>query len=182
MSDLILVDRTILKPDATLSVVHVAGRPHCNMLEDVVRPAGQYVKNQTAVAAGRYPLGLRNSPAFSDSYYTRDNQHLISRDEWKKLPVAQQKLYHEHDAIWVMGELKDRLVLHHWGNTNIDTRACGLIGSGFGQLAVKNPEQGGRVTTLTAVLTSRRTYIAYYALVAPAIRQGGQFVTYRNSF
>jgi hypothetical protein len=182
MPDLVVVDRIALKADATLSQVYVQGQPLFKMLEDVVRPAGQHVKNETAIDAGRYPLGLRHSPAFSDSYYTKDDLHLIPRDEWKKLTLAQQALYHEHDTIWVMGKVKDWFVLHHWGNTNIDTRACGLIGTSFGLLKIKNPERAGKVMMMTAVLASRTAYVKYYALVAPLIRAGGQFVEYRNSF
>ena len=171
MADLIIVDRINLEADATRSMVYVGGKPLFKMLEDVVRPAGVKVKDKTAIPEGRYLLGLRDSPKFSKDYYTSDNVNLIERKVWEGLSAVKRALYRPHETIWVMNVPNFQYILHHWGNTQFDTDGCGIIGTSFGKLGVN-----------TAVLASRAAYVKYYALVAQAIRKGGQYVTYQNSF
>lgn len=46
----------------TLGELYLNGKFFCWTMEDEVRPAGQYVKHETAIAAGRYPVTVEKSP------------------------------------------------------------------------------------------------------------------------
>jgi hypothetical protein len=82
----------------TIGELHYNGKFFCYTLEDVVRPAGQHVADQTAIPAGTYPVTIERSPAF---------RILTPR---------------------LGGKLAGRGVLLHAGNTAKDTRGCILVG------------------------------------------------------
>lgn len=82
----------------TLGELSLNGKFLCWTLEDVVRPAGQFVPEQTAIAAGHYPVTLEKSPS---------------------LRVLTPRLG---------GALAGRGVLIHWGNGAKDTKGCILVG------------------------------------------------------
>jgi hypothetical protein len=171
--DLLLVDRIDKQKDSTRSLISIQGvLSEFKALEDIVRPDGApKVHGQTAIPADRYLLAMRFSPKFSHEYYTKDDINLIARKDWEKLSKGERDKYHMHDVIWVTGVKNFEFILLHWGNTAADTDGCLIIGSAFGKLGVNS-----------AVLASRAAYIKFYAKVAPLVRQGGQYITYRNSF
>lgn len=172
MSDLLLVDRINADDDSTRSLIYIQGEPtDFKSLEDKVRIGQAKIKHETAIPAGRYPLALYDSPRFAREYYTKDDVNIIPRKEWEKLTKATQALYHRHAVIWVKNVPGFEYILIHWGNTSADTDGCLLVGSSFGKLG-NNP----------AVLASRDAYVKFYAIVAPLVRAGGQFIEYRNSF
>ena len=125
---------------------------------------------ETCVPVGVYQLGLRQSLRFSTTFYTRDEVTLISREDYLRLPTAQQVGYKPHELIWVKGALEKRLILLHWGNTDDDTEGCYVVG-----------EKHGLVNGQMGVLNSRRTYVRLYASIVQAIRAGGQRIEYRQA-
>ena len=82
----------------TIGALSFNGKFFCYTLEDVVRPAGQYVAEQTAIAAGRYPVTLTVSP---------------------RLRILTPRL---GGAVAGLGYLL------HVGNTAKDTKGCILVG------------------------------------------------------
>jgi hypothetical protein len=82
----------------TIGELHYNGKFFCYTLEDVVRPAGQHVADQTAIAAGKYPITIERSPS---------------------LRILTPRLG---------GAVAGRGVLMHVGNTAKDTRGCILVG------------------------------------------------------
>lgn len=170
MNHLLTVNRSPSAADWTLSRLFVRGKDFCAGIEDEARPTGKEVYGETCVPLGVYPLGLRQSPKFSTSFYTRDGVNLIERAAWLQLKSTEKLLYKPHDLIWVKGSLEKRLILLHWGNTDDDTDGCYIVG-----------ESHGKIGTQAAVLNSRRTYIKVYAAVVAAIRAGNQFIEYRKA-
>ncbi len=169
--DLLFVDRIELNPDSTRSKLYVLGKETTyRTIEDIVR-LGEKVHGETAIPAGRYLLGFYDSPKFAKSYYTKDDINLLDRKVWQKLSVGERAKYHPHKVIWVKNVPGFQYILIHWGNTAFDTDGCLIVGSSFGKVGV-NP----------AVLASRDAYVKLYAQVAEKIRQGNQYITYRNSF
>jgi hypothetical protein len=82
----------------TIGQLSLNGKFFCYTLEDVVRPAGEHVANETAILAGTYPVTIERSPAF---------RILTPR---------------------LGGALAGRGVLIHAGNSAVDTRGCILVG------------------------------------------------------
>ena len=82
----------------TIGELFFNGKFFCYTLEDVVRPAGQHVANETAIPAGTYPVSIERSPSF---------RMLTPR---------------------LGGALAGRGVLLHPGNGAADTRGCILVG------------------------------------------------------
>jgi hypothetical protein len=82
----------------TLGELSFNGKFFCYTLEDVVRPAGKVVVNETAIPAGTYPVTIERSPTF----------HMLTPR--------------------LGGALAGRGVLIHPGNGPKDTRGCILVG------------------------------------------------------
>ncbi len=82
----------------TIGELFYNGKFFCYTLEDVVRPAGQFVADQTAIAAGTYPVTLTVSP---------------------RLRILTPRLG---------GAVASRGILMHVGNTATDTKGCILVG------------------------------------------------------
>jgi len=82
----------------TLGALYVNGEFFCYTMEDPVRPAGVYVKDETAIPAGTYPVTLVKSPRFG---------YLTPR---------------------LGGKLAARGILLHKGNGPEDSRGCILVG------------------------------------------------------
>jgi len=82
----------------TIGELRYNGKFFCHTLEDVVRPTGQHVANETAIPAGTYPVTIDRSPTF---------RMLTPR---------------------LGGALAGRGVLIHPGNDAKDTRGCILVG------------------------------------------------------
>jgi hypothetical protein len=82
----------------TLGELFFNGKFFCYTMEDVVRPAGKVVVNETAIPADTYPVTIERSPTF---------RMLTPR---------------------LGGALAGRGVLIHPGNGPKDTRGCILVG------------------------------------------------------
>lgn len=82
----------------TLGELSLNGKFFCYTMEDPVRPAGVYVPNETAIAAGTYPVTIEKSPRLG---------RLTPR---------------------LGGAVAGRGILMHWGNGAADTKGCILVG------------------------------------------------------
>lgn len=82
----------------TIGELHFNGKFFCYTLEDVVRPAGQYVAEQTAIPAGHYPVTIERSPSL----------HILTPR--------------------LGGAVAGRGILMHVGNSAADTKGCILVG------------------------------------------------------
>lgn len=123
------------------------------------------VHGETRIPNGIYNLGLRNSPKFSNSYFRDDEGNLISAKE-RKTP-EQIAMYHTpHEMIWVMDVPGFEYILWHWGNTDLDTHGCYIVGSVFGS---SNGRDG--------VTNSRKKYTEIYPILWRSIRETKTGVT-----
>jgi len=96
----LLLTRTIFSSAATIGELSLDGQPFCQVLEDVVRPAGQAkIFGRTAIPAGSYALALTYSPRFG-----------------QPLPLL----------LHVPGYAGVRI---HSGNSAADTQGCLLVGT-----------------------------------------------------
>jgi hypothetical protein len=89
------------KPSAhgcTIGELFYNGKFFCYTLEDVVRPVGQHVANETAISTGTYPVTIEKSPS---------------------LRILTPRLG---------GAVAGRGVLMHVGSFPRDTRGCILVG------------------------------------------------------
>jgi hypothetical protein len=77
-----------------------------------------------------------------------------------------------HDMIWVKNVPGFEFILIHHGNTVLDTDGCLILGKTVGTLLCKDG------ITRDAVLTSRPTYMEFYASVVDDIKKGGQQIEY----
>ena len=105
----ILVQGIRVDGKATISQVFVDGVLMCFSIEDPVRK--EKIKGETAIPAGTYQVGLRNSPKFSGKF--------------------------KHDMLWVKNVPGFEFILIHWGNTVDDTEGCLLVGQTMGVIGGK---------------------------------------------
>jgi hypothetical protein len=112
----------IRKPSAkgcTLSTWYVNGQYECVGLEDVVRPAGQYMYGATAIPTGTYRISVERSPDFSARA-----GHDVYLPTFQDIPGKVQLFGGR--PVGACG------VHFHGGNRAIDTKGCPLAGSRFG--------------------------------------------------
>lgn len=83
---------------ATIGKLLIDGTEFCYTLEDQVRPDGVKVYGQTAIPAGVYEVSIRYSPHFG------------------------RNMIHVEDVPKFSG------ILFHWGNDDLDTDGCVLVG------------------------------------------------------
>lgn len=162
--ELIKVQRYPSKKDWMLSRHLVNGQIFGFGVEDEIRAIK--VKGETAIPFGTYKLSLRQSPKFSDSFYWNGSK-LIEKKDYLKL--TNKAGWIKHDLIWVTNVPGFEYVLIHWGNSDLDTDGCYIVGSGIG---VINGREG--------VVNSRKHYIKLYEKVYPLIKQGGQLIKYEK--
>jgi hypothetical protein len=79
-----------------------------------------------------------------------------------------------HDMIWVQNVPGFQYILIHTGNTITDTEGCLILGKTIGTL------QGKDGIVRDAVLTSKPTYLDFYASVIDDIKKGGQKIEYTS--
>lgn len=127
------------------------------------------VHGETRIPAGTYKLSLTNSPKFSKEYYRDENGYLISAKDWQSgTPEIKNRYRWMHELITVENVTNFSRVLWHWGNDDLDTDGCYLVGCVFGKS--KNKRDG--------VLNSRKKYTEIYPLIFQAIKKEGCTVNY----
>lgn len=118
------------------------------------------VKGETRVPAGTYGLTLTHSPKFSAEYFRDDQGNLILAKDRITVELKQKYAW-EHELITI-GPIPnfDRILLH-WGNDDLDTDGCYLVGCVFGK------SKRGR----DGVVNSRKKYTEIYPLIWRAIHK-----------
>jgi hypothetical protein len=149
--------------DSTLSQVYINGNFSFYSIEDEYREIK--VKGETRVDAGTYPLALRYSPKFSNSYLVNPNgsYEIVN----VKKATGEQKLWQPHQLIWIKDTPRHEFILIHWGNTESDTDGCLVIGN-----------KAGKIGDKLAVLESRLCYETWYPVMAKEIFKGGKTLMY----
>lgn len=170
MKELIRVERYNFKEDWTISRLYFLDRLVGYAVEDELREIK--IHGETAIPEGFYPLDMRYSPKFSGQFrWSEEKQILLDYREARdirKFP-PQEYLFENHQLIWIKEVPDFQYILMHWGNTDLDTDGCLVVGSHLG--VVKGRE---------AVLNSRRFYSGLYPKIMPLIRQGGWGIRYIN--
>lgn len=119
------------------------------------------VHGETRIPAGTYEITLTHSPKFSPEYYRDENGNLILakdiiNDELKR------RFAFVHEAITVNNVPNFSRILWHWGNDDLDTDGCYLVGCVFGK------SKRGR----DGVLNSRKKYTEIYPFIFRALKSG----------
>ena len=126
------------------------------------------VFGETRIGAGTYLLSLTDSHKFSKEYYRDENGNLMLAKDWNLAkPEVKAIFKFPHELITVNGVKNFDRILWHWGNTDIDTHGCYIVGSVFGKTKGRD-----------GVLNSRKKYTEIYPLIFRAIKSGIVKVTY----
>lgn len=161
MKDLLKVSRFKFDKDWTIGRLFMNDVHSGYTVEDEIRKVK--VKDETAIPAGRYELKTRISPHFSNTFYwDADNHMLIDRQH---TPIGVKSIQ-PHELIWITNVPGFEFVLLHFGNTDLDSSGCLVVGDAIGTI---NGREG--------VIHSRDYYKRLYALIYPTIKKGGQFIT-----
>lgn len=166
MSNLLTVIRNTFSKEWTVGQLLVQGVLKGYTIEDEIRAVK--VKGETAIPFGTYELSFRQSPKFSSSFlYSEKLNVLIEPKELSKYPKNSD--FKAHDLLWVKNVPGFEYILIHWGNTDLDTEGCLVVGSKVGVLK-------GRA----AVLSSRDFYKKLYPMVYPIVKNSKekQFINY----
>lgn len=160
----IVVERFPSEKDWTLSEFFVDGKKVGVGVEDEKREVKVF--GETRIPNGIYELDITNSPKFSNSYYV-DISGNISDKKSIRFNTA-------HKLITVLNVPNFDRILWHWGNTDLDTHGCYIVGSQFGEV------KGRR-----GVINSRLKYIQAYPLIYKIILENKNkglktFVEYKD--
>lgn len=174
MEDLLKVERYKGTKDWTLGRLYVRGEFDGFVVEDEIRD--KKVPRETAIGAGRYKLGFRHSPKFSKHFlWSKKAGRLIPNIDYKNERNEFSGLHNryndwvEHSVIWVLDVLGFQFILLHWGNTDLDTEGCLVVGNKLG--VYKGRE---------AVLNSRKYYMSLYEKVFSLVEKGNEYITITN--
>lgn len=120
------------------------------------------VHGETRIPQGQYEITLTPSPHFSKEYYRDEEGNLILAKDWNVAnPETKRKYTWQHELITMNGIVGFSRCLLHWGNTDLDTEGCYIVGSVFGKTKGRD-----------GVLNSRKKYTEIYPLIFRAIKKG----------
>lgn len=122
------------------------------------------VHGETRIGAGIYNLGLHYPSNFSKEYYRDDFGNLILAKE-RTTQEQKIKFHTAHEMIMVMGVKNFKFILWHWGNTDLDTEGCYVVGTSFGKLKTKKGD------IRDGVISSRAKYLQIYPIIWRAIKE-----------
>jgi hypothetical protein len=158
----IRVERYKKTKDYTLGHLFIDDVLHCYTVEDEIREVK--VKGETAIPAGTYKLGLRDSPKFSKSF------KVINKDFIIEATTTSNPSLPDHKLIWIKDVPNFEYVLIHWGNTDKDTDGCLIVGN---SIAIFDGKEG--------VASSKIAYSKLYPIIAKTIASGQEVtITYIN--
>jgi len=161
------IKRFDLEKDWTLGKLYENNTLTGYTVEDEVRNIK--LKGETAIPLGRYKLASRYSPKFSYQYYWNgETNKLIFYKDFNLLSKDEKRAFVPHSLIWILNIPNFQYVLIHWGNTDLDTEGCIIIGDKIGTIK-------GR----SGVINSRRFYIDFYQRVYPEL-DNNSFITLEN--
>lgn len=159
---LLTLQRFKFSTDWTLGRLLVNDQLDGFTVEDEIRNAK--VHGETAIPFGTYPLKTRQSPKFSSTFFwSEKTKKLIEAKDRAKFPQITD--FKPHDLIWIDPVPGFEFILIHWGNTDLDTEGCLIVGKAIG--VVKGRE---------GVVQSRLYYKSLYERVYPLVKAGGQMI------
>jgi len=163
----IIVNRQKSQKDWTLSTFNADDNSFKGVgVEDEKRDIKVF--GETRIGAGTYELELVNSPKFSHEYYRDANGNLMLAKDWNlSKPEIKGIFKWKHELIHVKNVANFESILWHWGNTDLDTYGCYIVGSVFGKTKGRD-----------GVLNSRKKYTEIYPIIFRAIKKGIVKVTY----
>jgi len=163
----IIVNRQKSQKDWTLSTFNADDNSFKGVgVEDEKRDIKVF--GETRIGAGTYELELVNSPKFSHEYYRDANGNLMLAKDWNLAkPEIKDIFKWKHELIHVKNVPNFDSILWHWGNTDLDTHGCYIVGSVFGKTKGRD-----------GVLNSRKKYTEIYPIIFRAIKKGIVKVTY----
>lgn len=135
MTPQITVERFPSAPDWTLSEFFINGVKKGVGVEDEKRDVKVF--GETRIKNKVYELDLVYSPKFSNSYFMDVNGNLSTTKD--------NRFTAPHLLIHVMNVDEFGHVLWHWGNTDLDTNACYIVGSYFAYFKDREGVAGSRV-------------------------------------
>lgn len=158
------------KEDWTLSKFLFDGEERGKGVEDEKRAVK--VWGETRIPNGIYKMGLRYSPKFSKEYYRDDSGNLIRAT--KRKTECQKLMYHtQHEMLWVKKVPNFKFILWHWGNTDLDTNGCYIVGTTFGFFGRKWGNRWG-------VYQSRKKYEEIYPTLWKSVKYGNVEIEYKD--
>lgn len=155
----VVVDRYPSGTHWTLSDFLILSEKKAVGVEDERRETKKH--GETCISNGIYPLGLRDSPKFSSSYYVDENGFL-SRTKTERFNKP-------HQLIWIKDVPNFEYILIHWGNTDLDSHGCYIIGAFFADFVVTNPHTKLKETR-KGVAASRDRYVQIYPIIWKMIK------------
>lgn len=163
----IIVNRQKSQKDWTLSTFNADDNSFKGVgVEDEKRDIKVF--GETRIGAGTYELELVNSPKFSHEYYRDANGNLMLAKDWNlSKPEIKGIFKWKHELIHVKNVANFESILWHWGNTDLDTYGCYIVGSVFGKTKGRD-----------GVINSRKKYTEIYPIIFRAIKKGIVKVTY----
>ncbi len=167
---LITVSRNTSQKDWTLSkFVSDDGSISGVGVEDEFRT--MKVQGETRIPADTYNLGLHYPSHFSEEYYRDDFGNLIlSKD--RKTDELKSKYHTPHEMIWVMNVVGFAYILWHWGNSDLDSSGCYIVGTAFGKVKTKLGDMR------EGVVQSRAKYVEIYPKIWQAIKAAEKLKTF----
>lgn len=144
----IVVERYPSEKDWTLSEFFINGKKYGVGVEDEHR----YIKvhGETRIPNGVYEIDLTYSPKFSKAYFS-DISNNISL-------TKNARFNNEHLLITLLNVPNFSRILWHWGNTDLDTHGCYIVGSSIGLIKGRK-----------GVVESRKKYVEIYPIIARMI-------------
>lgn len=140
----IVVSRFPSEKDWTLSEFFVLGVKRGVGVEDEKRDIKVF--GETRIPNGVYEMDLTYSPKFSKEYFV-DIAGILSK-------TKSTRIVNEHNLITLKGVPNFDRILWHWGNTDLDTHGCYIVGSNFGDVKGRK-----------GVVNSRLKYIEVYPII-----------------
>jgi hypothetical protein len=140
----IIVERFPSEKDWTLSEFSILGVKRGVGVEDEKRDVKIF--GETRIPNGIYEVELVYSPKFSSSYFVDANGYLSQTKD--------VRFNKEHSLIHVKDVPNFTSILWHWGNTDLDTHGCYLVGSSFGTVKGRK-----------GIIASRKKYTEIYPII-----------------
>lgn len=160
----ITVERFPSQKDWTLSEFFINGVKRGVGVEDEKRDVKVF--GEMRIPNGVYEIDLTYSPKFSSSYFVDIAGTLSDKKS--------QRFCNEHHLITLKNVPNFDRILWHWGNSDLDSSGCYIVGSYFGDV------KGRR-----GVISSRLKYAEVYPLIQRIIMENKNkgiktFVEYKD--
>lgn len=142
----IVVLRDPSQAEWTLSEYFIQGIKRGVGVEDEERKVKKY--GETRIANGIYPIDFTYSERFSKNYFVDAHGFLSA--------TKNERFNQEHLVMLVMNVPDFTGIRWHWGNTDLDSLGCYIVGSYIGKIQTKNGD------IRDGVVSSRINYVEQF--------------------